>query len=306
MTNTDEDILPQHYIKELHERFLAMENACIKVKAAVHASGSDFPVYVPTFSDDENEQTSESAREAALKSITQLFHTREGEYIAEAGILCASPKTVTTIEQLNTAKDNFKKAIMAIRAYQKQEDIAVSKIDKLINDELIEKGARTDKLTQAMGTAGIRSLDLKRCYAKIRIMPENLDVFSWTWATNHSRIKKVTMTEALAMARSLPDDEKRATAVDILNQCPPEEVLVRKIGLANQLRANYAFKEGDTIIRKSCPVSGIVIAQQMNMPRKLWRENPETSGIKPDRLTRVSGIENEALVHSLSLYRYVK
>lgn len=306
MTESNNNILPQHFIKVLYECFLDMENACIKVKTAVRSSGNNFPVYVPTYSDNNDEMTSELAREAALKSITQLFHTHEGEHLAEAGILCSSSETVTTIVQLNTAKNAFKKAIMSIREYQKDENVVIRKIDKLINDELLEKGRRTDELTQAMGTAGIRSLDLKRCYAKIRIIPQNLDVFSWTWAVNHSRIKKVTLTDALVMARSLPDDAKREIAMDILSNCTPNEVLVRKIGLPNQLRANYAYKEDGKLIRKSCPVSGVVIAQQATMPRMLWRENPEISGIKPERLPRVSGIENVALVHSLSLYRYVK
>ena len=307
MTDADKDILPQHFIKELHERFLAMENACIKVKAAVHASGSDLPVYVPTYSTDKDEQMSEPAREAALKSITQLFFTREGEYLAEAGILCASPATVKSIEQLNSAKDKFKTAILAIRHYQKETDIAVSKYSKLISDEMTEKGLRGEALVDAMGTANIRSLDLKRCYAQIRIMPKRLDVFSWTWATKHSRIKKVTIDEAMAMARVLTDETARDTAIDILSQCPPDEILVRKIGLANQLRANYAYKEDDSIIRKSCPVSGIVIAQQETLPRMFWRDDPgEPDKDDPIRLTRVSSIEPESFVHSLGLHRYVK
>lgn len=307
MTDTNQDILPQHFIKELHERFLAMENGCIKVKASIRSSNDDFPVYVPTFSEDDQENTSERAREAAIKSITQLFHTREGEYLAEAGILCASSKTVVAIEQLNKTKKDFKDAVMDIRKYQHENKIAVSKVDKLINDELREKGVRTEALTYAMGTARIRSLDLKRCYAIIRILPENLDVFSWTWAATHSRIKKITVNQALAMARSLTDDTKRNTAVDILSRCPADEILVRKIGLGNQLRANYAYKENDIIVRKSCPVSGIVIAQQAFMPRKFWRSDPgKPDANKPHRLTRVSSIEKEPFVVALGLYRYVK
>ena len=165
MTDSNEDILPQHYILALYERYLALQNACIKVKAAVHTAGDDSPVYVPTYSSDDDEQRSEAAREAALKSITQLFHLREDEYLAEAGILCASPKTVATIEQLNKAKDDFKKAVVDIRKYQTKTHIAVSKIDKLISDEMEDKGKREGAIRDAMATARIQSLDLKRCYA---------------------------------------------------------------------------------------------------------------------------------------------
>jgi hypothetical protein len=306
ITDTDKDILPQHYILELYERYLALQNACIKVKAAVHDSGDYLPVYVPTCSSDKEEQRSVAAREAALKSITQLFHLRENEYLAEAGILCASPKTVATIEQLNKAKDDFKKAVSDIRAHKIDKDIATAKIDKLISDEMEEKGKREGAIKDAMTTAGIGSLNLKRCYAKIRIMPEHLDVFSWTWATTHSRSKQVTIEEAMKLARSLKKDVTRDIAIDILSQCPLDEILLRKISLPNQLRANYAYKDNDILTRKSCPVSGIVIAQQTNLPRMVWRKNPAITGVEVEKLERLSTIEHTALVDSLHLYRYVR
>ena len=306
MTDSNEDILPQHYILELYERYLALQNACIKVKAAIHAAGDDLPVYVPTCSSDKEEQHSVAAREAALKSITQLFHLREDEYLAEAGVLCASPKTVATIEQLNKAKDDFKKAVSDIRAHKIDKDIATAKIDKLISDEMEEKGKREGAIKDAMTTAGIGSLNLKRCYAKIRIMPEHLDVFSWTWATTHSRSKQVTIEEAMKLARSLKKDVTRDIAIDILSQCSPDEILLRKISLPNQLRANYAYKDNGILTRKSCPVSGIVIAQQTNLPRMVWRENPAITGVEVEKLERLSTIEHTALVDSLHLYRYVR
>ena len=306
MTDSNEDILPQHYILELYERYLALQNACIKVKAAIHASSDDLPVYVPTCSSDKEEQHSVAAREAALKSITQLFHLREDEYLAEAGVLCASPKTVATIEQLNKAKDDFKKAVSDIRAHKIDKDIATAKIDKLISDEMEEKGKREGAIKDAMTTAGIGSLNLKRCYAKIRIMPEHLDVFSWTWATTHSRSKQVTIAEAMKLARSLKKDVTRDIAIDILSQCSPDEILLRKISLPNQLRANYAYKDNGILTRKSCPVSGIVIAQQTNLPRMVWRENPAITGVEVEKLERLSTIEHTALVDSLHLYRYVR
>lgn len=86
-----------------------------------------------------------------------------------------------------------------------------------------------------MSTASINALDLKRCYAQIRIMPSNLDVFSWTWATKHSRIKKLTVEEAVAMARKLLGQETADAGVDIIRrQCRTGEILLRKIELPNQ------------------------------------------------------------------------
>lgn len=207
------------------------------------------------------------------------------------------------MEHLNAAKAAFKDAVMAIRNFQKETDASVSRISKLIRDEVTEKGYRTEALKKAMGTAGIGSLDLKRCYAQIRIMPPALDVFSWTWATNHARIKKVTLQEAIEMAKKLPGQGASQTAVDLLNKCNPGEILVKKSTLPNQLRANYAYLEDGSIVRKSCPISGVVIAQQKNLPRKFWRDNP---GDQRRRPAQESGIEEEPLILALDLYRYAQ
>ncbi|MDN3385106.1 hypothetical protein QL995_20995 [Pseudoalteromonas sp. APC 3358] len=302
---SNDTALPHSYVMALYESYGEMSAACESVKTAVRADAALYPVYVPTFGEDESEKTSNAAREAAIKSITQLFILDDGETVPEAGILCASPETVKTVEKLNDTKDKFKKAVMAIRNYQKKNKQAQSNISKLIRDEVTQRGYRTDELKLAMETARISSLELKRCYAQIRVMPAELDVFSWTWATNHSRIKKVSVQGAQELIDALPEAKSEAaeTARSLLEQCRPDEMLARKIKLPHQLRANYAYLSEGKVVRKLCPISGIVIAQQKNMPRKLWRDKP---GNNPERLPRASGIEQKEFIKVLGLHRYAK
>lgn len=300
-THDNTVVLPAEYIRALYEAYQVLAEACLTLSSAVSSDRERYPVYIPTFGMEDKE--SNEAREAAIKSMTQLFVADEGECAPEAGIVCASPETVAATEQLNAAKAAFKDAVMAIRNFQKETDASVSKISKLIRDEVTEKGYRTEALQNAMGTAGIGSLDLKRCYAQIRIMPPALDVFSWTWATNHARIKKVTLQEAIEMAKKIPGQGASQIAVDLLNKCNPGEILVKKATLPNQLRANYAYLEDGGTVRKSCPISGIVIAQQKNLPRKFWRVNP---GDQRRRPAQESVIEEEPLILALDLYRYAK
>ena len=301
-THDNTALLPAEYIRTLYDAYQVLTEACLTLSGAVRSDRESYPVYIPTFGMEDKDKESNEAREAAIKSMTQLFVADESEYVPEAGIVCASPETVAAVEQLNAAKAAFKEAVMAIRNFQKETDASVSRISKLIRDEVTEKGYRTETLKKAMGTVGIGSLDLKRCYAQIRIMPPALDVFSWTWATNHARIKKVTLQEAIEMAKKLSDGTAQ-TAVDLLNKCDPGEILVKKSTLPNQLRANYAYLEEGNIVRKSCPISGIVIAQQKNLPRKFWRDNP---GDQRRRPAQESGIEEEPLILALDLYRYAK
>ena len=303
---TKQESLPPELIRNLYEAYLSMSEASLSVRTAVESDhADDYPVFVPTFGSSEVAHVSYDARSAAIDSMTQLTVQPQGTQLPEAGIVCASPETVALVAALNNAKTEFKKAIMAIRNVQNKADAPVPRITRLINAEIVEKGYRTDALKKAMKTTGISSLDLKRCYAHIRIMPPELDVFSWTWATTHSRVKKVSFEEAIAMAKKLPKESTAKAAVEILvRRCNPSSPLVRKISLPNQLRANYAYKVDEMVVRKSCPISGVVIAQQKVMPRKLWRPNPGLSEASASRLPRESSIEAEPIVNALGLYRY--
>ncbi|MAM88297.1 MAG: hypothetical protein CME36_13415 [unclassified Hahellaceae] len=293
---------------QLYESYQQMADCCLTLEAAVRADKDEYPVYIPTFGTSEDEHMSQAAREAAIDAMTQLYMREENEPLVGEGILCASSDTVEAAEKLNAAKLAFKAAVMAVRNYGTSKGAPVDRVTKLINDEVLEKGYRTEALKKAMGTAGISALDLKRCYAQIRIMPPHLDVFSWTWATNHTRIKKISVEDALEMARSLPESQRAAaaTAEALLATCRPGEMLVKKVPLRNQLRANYAYREDDRIVRKACPISGVVIAQQKIMPRKLWRDDPATLESETPRLPRVSGIANEPFIQALDLYRYAR
>lgn len=300
--------VPQEMVMRLYEAYQRMAESCLLLEDAVRADQADYPVYVPTYGSSEEDHGSQGAREAALASMTQLYVLDEGEALVGAGILCASADTVEAVENLNAAKLVFKAAVMAVRSYGSSKGAPVDRVTKLINDEVVEKGYRNEALKKALGTAGISALDLKRCYAQIRIMPPHLDVFSWTWATNHSRIKKISVEDAIEMARNLPDAQRTAalTAEALLSNCRAGETLVKRVPLRNQLRANYAYREDDRVIRKACPVSGIVIAQQKIMPRKLWREDPATLDTETPRLPRLSGIESEPFIQVLDLYRYAR
>ena len=298
---SEKTVLPQEYVMRLYESYQAMAEACLELKASIEKDAENYPVYVPTYAESEDDRSSEDARITAIKSMTQMFVLNKDEQQRHAGILCGSGETVDAAEKLNGAKKEFKSAIKAIKEFQNVSDIAVSRVTKLINDEVVEKGYRTKRLSQALGTAGIRSLDLKRCYALIKIMPPKLDVFTWTWATTHTRIKKITLDQATEMAKKLSEKDA-PVALDLLGRCRPGEIFAKRVPLPNQLRCNYAYLDGNEITRENDNISGIVIAQQHHMPRKLWRDNPGKNNLP--RLKRSSRIQEEVYVKALDLHRY--
>lgn len=305
MTRNPTTPVPSALVADLYEAYQALVEACSVVRASIMDDGvQGLPVYVPTHGESEKDRQSLQARRTASESITQLHGA--GERALTAGILCSSPATVESVSVLNDCKERFKDSVMAIKACYAQSAPA-SRIAKLIQNEVTEKGYRSEALVSAMEISGTKGLDLKRCYAHVRIMPPNLDIFSWTWTIKHSRIIRITVGEALEMVDNLPVSDTGAADVarSLLAAFHKDECLARRAPLPNQLRANYAYQVDGETVRNSCPISGVVIAQQTNLPRYLWRDNPGEGKDRDPRIARASGIEPEPFIKVLGLHRYV-
>lgn len=305
-TNFQTTPVPPVLVADLYEAYQALMSACASVRVSLKDDGvQGLPVYVPTHGKSERDHQSLEARKAASDSITQIDGL--GDQPFTAGIVCASPSTVDSVSTLNNCKERFKECVMAIKACYAQSAPA-SRIAKLIQNEITEKGYRSEALKSAMGISGTTGLDLKRCYAHIRIMPSRLEMFSWTWTMKHARIIRLTVAEALEMVDNLPAPDAPAANVarSLLASLPAHEHIARKVPLPNQLRANYAYVVDGETIRKSCPISGVVLAQQAQLPRYLWRENPGDGTDSKPRLARISGIEPEPFIKILGLHRYVR
>ena len=221
--------VPGELIDQLSQAYQRLVDHCDHLKSLSDGDHrANFEVYVPPFSTTEYERYSADARKQAIVDAVGLTIDDTQNRKCDAGIVCASGETVSTVEQLNEAKAHFKETILKIRSLASGKAV----------------GSRETVLKKALKSAGIQALDLRECYRQIRVMPPHLESISWTWATSHARIQKLTFDEAVTMAEGLRDrDEELAdTALDILRRkCAPDELLVRRITLPNQLRANFSY-----------------------------------------------------------------
>lgn len=298
--------MDSQFIVSLLHAFNDMNSAKMAVQDAIRADQNDYGVFVPNYGETQDDTHSLSAREAAMLSLTQFY---KGSGHVEAGLLCASDATVQTIHAFNAAKQMFKKAVMAIRdAYEPGAALPSRYISNLISQHAEEHGFRGDALKHALKTIGVSELNLKKCYAEIRILPKDLDVFCWTWATQHSRIKKLNLEQVTDKINAYFDGNPDAIEINLrrLSECDPGEELALRVRLKNQLRANYGYKVDGQIVRKSCPISGVVIVQGTTLPRYVWRDDPDVTGFNPPKVPRVSTIESEPFIQQLDLYRYVR
>ena len=304
---SDHPPIDSSLVVDLYQSFQAMAEAKLRAQDAMKADQGRYAVFVPKYGNNDEENRSAAAREAAIISISQFYKTSTS--VVDAGLLCASETTVERIRALNEAKKRFKAAVLEIRKHSAaQTNIPGKHIAQLLSNRIQEHGFRSEELSKVMSTAGISELDLKKCYVEIRIMPRDLDVFCWTWATKHSRTSKVSLAAAEKKVDLHFEGNPNALEINrrFLSQCKPGEMLVERVKLKNQLRANYGYWDNGEIKRASCPISGIVMVQTKKLPRYVWRDNPDISGIKPPQVQRVSTIDDEPLIAQLGLYRYVQ
>lgn len=298
-------MLPNNILNKLITQLDFLTAACAQVERCDGQHCAEYPVYAPTFSTLESERHSLPARRAAIDSICQLFLRSRGVSevpFLQTALLCGSNELIDSIHQLNLAKIEFQAVIAEIRSLEKRKGMHADQITDNVLQAFAREGYRSSAMQEAFTREGIGALNLQKCFAKINVLEPNVDVFSWTWATNHSRTKKVTHAEAVKLVYSLNESHAKLAEMAFAELAKDDSntLYVSRVKQPNQLRANYAFKLEREVIRKSCAVSGVVVLNQKNMPRKHWREDPRDA----PRLQRNSSIEDEPFIGILNLYRY--
>jgi len=276
-------------VAELLQKHEALENACDAFGKSVRKD-EGLPILLP-------EYAGTCDRNAAINSLTQIWHNEPGEIFALAGLVCSSPTTLQKAECVNESKNEFQAAVKKVRDNATGEK---TRIDKLIDRALQQEGNRNKELKRALKLARINRLHLQRCYAKIRIMPPALKSISWTWAKTHSIVTPISRNEAVKQAENLTNDEAREIALSLLSKLAQNEKLVFRKKLPNQLRANLVFEEEGSIKRQAVTISGIVLSHEKEIPRYVWKDDPGEAPI--NRLSRVSTIETEPYIKALRIH----
>lgn len=186
-----------------------------------------------------------SAREQAIALFKQIqYHDKQAprEIIVLPGFIGASPATLTTVDEVNQAKDTFKQSVLALKAAKinLQDLHFTEQFDKLLN-------ARTTSMTHTMQKMGLARLHLKQCYRKIPVLQQAPAKISWTWAHTKA-IKKISAIKAQEMLLKKGDDVGIQIQLQKLQALPAHEQLAIVQELAPHLRANIVLN-GDVATR---------------------------------------------------------
>lgn len=249
-------------------------------------------------------QPHSTTRQQACTLLGQLEYLdlqQPREILVGAGIIAASQPTITAIQALNEAKNNFKQAMLKLRAAKiaTSHDLLTDNFEKLLME-------RVPDLKAAMSRMGLARLHLKQCYRKIPFFLHRPNKISWTWANTRS-IKKITVAEAEQLLLKHSRDAGIERQIKLLQGIDSHEKLAIIQDLAPHLRANLVFPDSDGI--KRIMVKGpvpIFYLQTHNEPLPDFTPVGEKRGKDKARVIRKDvKINPECFLPALRAHRYL-
>ncbi|HET9843405.1 MAG TPA: DNA replication terminus site-binding family protein [Gammaproteobacteria bacterium] len=170
-----------------------------------------------------------------LKQVEYLDTQKPREILVCAGFVGASMTTLKIVGELNLAKVQFKRAMLALR----KEKISIRDPYLVENFESMLK-MRDYNTANTLQKLGLARLHLKQCYRSIPVLPSAPHKISWTWAHTRS-IKKISLQQAEKLLRKKSRDPGIENQLQLLSYLKNHEELAIVQELAPHLRVNIVL-----------------------------------------------------------------
>lgn len=220
--------------QDVLDAFAALQSSLDKLCDAIRKD-SDLIAWVQEESDTPLFLGDLAAREKAIvlfKQLDFLDNQAPREIIVLPGFIGATLHTLERVMEVNQAKDQFKKRVLALKS----------------------ASLKPANLTQAMHAMGLARIHLKQCYRKIPILQQAPEKMSWTWAHTKS-IKRISVAKAQEMLLKRGEDAGILMQLQKLSSLPENEQLAIVQELAPHLRANIVLsKQNSTRLMIKGPV----------------------------------------------------
>lgn len=277
-------------------------NACLQaVVEHVCVLDKDLPAWFQA--PPELRVTSNNMRQQACNLLCQLEYLDQQnpkEILVGAGLIAASLETISTIQALNIAKQNFKTAILRLKAAKITTNYAflAENFEKML-------AQRDTNLAVNLTRLGLARLHLKQCYRKVPFFLNRPNKVAWTWANTRS-IKRISIPQALQMLTKSAQDEGIKRQIKLLQNLQPNEKLAIVQDLAPHLRANIVFPDGNS--NKRIMVKGpvpIFYVDENNQGLPEFTPPGIKRGRDKDRVTRRDvKINPEPFLPAIRAHRY--
>lgn len=233
------------YIRQVITTFQLMQEELAKLADCICKEDIKLPVWFKT--PIELNIKSSCARTQISNFLGQLEYLDEQDprgILLGPGIIAANPNTIATVERLNTAKLNFKQAMLGLKHAK------ISLSSNILTEQLESfLKSRPEKVSSTLNRLGLARLHLKQCYRQIPILDAKPSKVSWTWA-NTKAITKISKSEAIEkLKRQRANQEIINLQLQKLARISDNEMLAIVQELAPHLRSNIVFTHNTTTKR---------------------------------------------------------
>ncbi len=213
------------------------------------------------------------------------------------GIIGAGSDTLATAHACNTAKDDFKGAVLALKTLGRLE----------ANAAMADLHRRQESVAVAMRRMGAARLNLKQAYRHIPLLEQRPLKIGFTWSKQGRVIQRTSVAAARRLLEQRVESPQIQLELQRLAQIRDDEMLARVRGVCPHLRANIVF---------AAPVGAGVQRRLMQAPLPILvplqrgERLPEFVPVAPEppanpRLRRADvRIEDDPFLPSVRVHRY--
>lgn len=213
------------------------------------------------------------------------------------GIVGASLDTLAAAHACNTAKDDFKAAVLALKALGRVET----------KGAMADLHRRWETVAVAMRRMGAARLNLKQAYRHVPLLERRPLKIGFTWSKQGRVIQRTSVATARRLLEQRVETPQVRLELQRLAEIGADERLARVRGVCPHLRANIVFAEPE-----SAEVSRRLMQTPLPIlvPLRRGEKLPEFVAVSPEppvnpRLRRADvRIEDEPFLPSVRVHRY--
>ena len=214
------------------------------------------------------------------------------------GIVGASPTTLKAAHVCNTAKDEFKAAVLDLKSLGRVET----------HTAMADLHRRWESVAVAMRRMGAARLNLKQAYRHIPVLEQRPLKIGFTWSKQGRVIQRTSVAAARRLLEQRVETPQTRLELQRLAEIRDLEMLARVRSVCPHLRANLVFaaNEGSSEVYRRLMQAPLPIL----VPLRPNERVPEFVAVSPDppttpRLRRAYiRIEDEPFLPSVRIHRY--
>jgi hypothetical protein len=214
------------------------------------------------------------------------------------GIVGASPSTLRAAQACNTVKDEFKTAVLALKALGRVET----------HTAMADLHRRWESVAVAMRRMGAARLNLKQAYRHVPVLEQRPLKIGFTWSKQGRVIQRTSIAAARRLLEQRVETPQTGLELQRLAEIRDPEMLARVRSVCPHLRANLVFpvEEGSAEVYRRLMQAPLPILVPLRRGERL----PEFVAVGPEppttpRLRRADiRIEDEPFLPSVRIHRY--